>query len=107
MGNNNPVKYIIDNSINNEEGLPGFHYITMDELEQFSIDIIIITSYNFKEEMKRELKRKGYFKTKCQIIDLYQYFYENGLELDEDYHADKISAIDMKQAYEKLRNHSK
>lgn len=107
MGNNNPVKYIIDNSINDEEGLPEFHYITMDELEQFSIDIIIITSYNFKEEMKRELKRKGYFKTKCQIIDLYQYFYENGLELDEDYHADKISAIDMKQAYEKLRNHSK
>lgn len=98
------IKYIIDNSIADEVGLPEFQYIKENEIEKYPINIILITSYNFRKEMKDGLKRLDNSIKRYKVVDLYEYFQENGLQLMEDYRADKISANDMKEAYEKLCN---
>lgn len=81
------VKYIVDRNTVSDvhfEG-PGLHLevITTDEMQKRRIDVVIISSLPYRNEMKAELLETG---IKYQIIDVYEMLEEEGIFLDRGFY---------------------
>lgn len=90
------IKYIIDMSISSSEGWPGCEYIRPEQIDDKGISTILITSYDYRKQMKEELQS---LEDHIRVIDLNEYFEGHGLVLKEDYRADKVSVMDIKEFF--------
>lgn len=76
------VKYIVDN-YSKEQAAKGFHIIRDEELEQYGIDGVIISSFKFREDIVKSLQEKH---PNLKYLNLYDKFAENGIDLQSDYY---------------------
>lgn len=76
------VKYIVDNYSKEQEG-KGFNIIQDEDLEEYGIDGVIISSFKFKEEIISRLQEKH---PNIKYLNLYDKFAENGIDLQSDYY---------------------
>lgn len=75
------VKYIIDNNYKGESQ-SGFRIITQDEINNYHIDGIIISSFKHKESIKN-ITRSNF--PKIEILDIYDELAREGIILNYDY----------------------
>lgn len=85
------VRYIIDKNKEIESVFkgPGLYLdvITPDEMQQNHIDVVIVSSFRYREEIKEELLRS---ENKYQIIDIYDMLEERGIFLDRGFYEQRI-----------------
>ncbi|MDE6568602.1 MAG: hypothetical protein K2K70_12850 [Lachnospiraceae bacterium] len=77
------VKFIIDENYGNKEE-SGFHIINSHQIQDSAIDGIIISSYQYKDEIKDILKRDY---PNIKYLDLYEELENRGFVLDRSYYA--------------------
>lgn len=77
------VKLIIDGHAENYSDDSGFQVIYSNEIEDYGIDGIIISSFKFRNEIKAQIKAEY---PSMQYLDLYDYFEENGVFLRKEYY---------------------
>lgn len=76
------VKYIVDN-YSGQSVQGGFHLIKDEDLEEEGIDAVIISSYKFKDEIAKSLKKRH---SAIQFLDIYARLAEKGIVLHSDYY---------------------
>lgn len=74
------IKFIIDNNANN---ITKYKLINSSEIKFYKIDIIIISSFAYKEEMELEIFNLD---CNCKIIDIYDYLLYHSLKLNEPFY---------------------
>lgn len=91
------VRYIIDKNkeIEREFKGPGLYLdmITPDEMREKHIDVVIVSSFRYREEIKKELMQA---ENRYQIIDIYDMLEEQGIFLDRGFYEQRI----LKEDYE-------
>lgn len=75
------VKTIVDSSKNDFKN-SGFRIITHDQIEQYNIDGIIISSYIYKEEIKKIISDHH---KEIKYLDIYDKLRDNGIILKSSY----------------------
>ncbi|SFI08576.1 hypothetical protein SAMN04487830_12147 [Pseudobutyrivibrio sp. OR37] len=75
------VKIIIDNY--NQENESGFKQISDDQISEFDIDGIIISSYKFRKEIKEKLTK---ICPDIPALDIYDEINARGIKLNADYY---------------------
>lgn len=75
------VKVIIDNY--NQENESGFKQITDNEISEYEIDGIIISSYKFRKEIAAKLKE---ICPSIPVLDIYEEINKRGIKLNADYY---------------------
>lgn len=78
-----PVKFIIDEHVQEYSRDSGFRIINSKEVCVYGIDGIIISSFKYRNEIKA-LIEKEYPSVKC--LDIYDYFEKNGVILRKEYY---------------------
>lgn len=76
------VRYIIDRDCECYGGKMGIKVVTLDEIEKYKIDYIVISSYDYREIWKNELKGK----MDVQIIDLYEILETKGIVCTKEFY---------------------
>lgn len=76
------IKYIIDLELNDliyygDE----YEYLLPRDMEKYNIDIVIVSSFRYREEMKKELQEKGY-----DYIDIYDWLRKNNIYLNQPFY---------------------
>lgn len=77
------VKYIIDENYENVEG-SGFRVLRKHQIGDFGIDGIIISSYQYKDEVKDIIKRDY---SNIAYLDIYEELEKEGVLLNKSYYA--------------------
>lgn len=75
------VKYIIDNNYKGESQ-SGFKIITQDEINNYQIDGIIISSFKYKENIKNIIHSNF---SKIKFLDIYDELEKGGIKLNYEY----------------------
>ncbi len=75
------VKVIIDNY--NQENESGFKQISDEEIRNYDIDGIIISSYKFRNEIKEKLSK---ICPEIPALDIYDEIHKRGIKLNADYY---------------------
>lgn len=75
------VKYIIDNNYKGESQ-SGFKIITQDEINNYHIDGIIISSFKYKENIKNIIHSNF---SKIKFLDIYDELEKGGIKLNYEY----------------------
>ncbi len=76
------VKYIVDNYAASEEDT-GFLLIRDQELEQKGIDAVVLSTFKFREEVKKRLHEDH---PGIPVLDIYDEFEKNGIKMQADYY---------------------
>lgn len=75
------VKYLVDNYAAGEDA--GFSIIKDKELEEKGIDAVVLSTFKFREEVKRNLKENH---PGIPVLDIYEEFEKNGIMMQADYY---------------------
>lgn len=75
------VKYLVDNYAAGEDA--GFSIIKDKELEEKGIDAVVLSTFKFREEVKRNLKENH---PGIPVLDIYDEFEKNGIRMQADYY---------------------
>lgn len=75
------VKYIIDN-YRNEQTQNGFHIICQSEIRENSIDGIIISSFKYREEIRKTIQKDF---PDIRYLDIYEEMEHEGIRLNFEY----------------------
>lgn len=82
------IDYIIDkNKVNYTYFEHSYKCIPEDDLKETKVSYVIISSFSYKEEMKRDIKKQN---VEVKVIDLYEYFLLNGLKLEKVFYDKKF-----------------
>ena len=76
------VKYIVDNYASFREDT-GFSVISDQELEEKGIDAVVLSTFKFREEVKKSLRIKH---PMIPVLDIYDEFEKNGIKMQADYY---------------------
>ncbi len=90
------IKYIIDNNSGNLHS-NGFKIISRDEIDTHKIDGVIISSYKYRKEIRRELLEKYQAK---DVLDVYEVLEKKGISADREFYR-----MDTPYAYYKQINY--
>lgn len=90
------IKYIIDNN-NENSNSNGFKIISREAIDRCKIDGIIISSYKYRNEIRKELLEKYQSK---DILDIYEILEKKGISVDREFYR-----LDTPYAYYKQINY--
>ena len=93
------VQYIIDRSKDAVTNIPGYQYISPEELSSAGVDVVILSSYIYLKELREEAEQ---YPVNVSVIDIYKYLENNGIELSKAFcEMDDITLEDIKQVQER------
>lgn len=90
------VKYIIDQREDVKTRIHGYQYIFPNEIQTEKIDVVILSSFQYLQEIREEAEQ---YPEKIEVIDIYKYLEINGISLNKAfYETDDITMEDIERA---------
>lgn len=86
---NKKVSCIIEKRSDRNLTFRGYPIINEMEIDKYKINTIIIASFKYRKQIKKELEQK-YIEQNIKIIDFYEYFEREGLFLKKAYYFVKL-----------------
>lgn len=94
------VKYIVDRKLEQISKTREYQYIKPQEINNHDIDIVILSSFGHRFDMRKELLNTG---KEYEIIDIYEFLEKNNIVLKQPFYgAEMIEEVDFKKAYKDL-----
>lgn len=93
------IRYIVDKDTSHSELFdgPGFRgkIITPSEMKSVKVDVIILSSFNYRDEMRKELEEGG---KKYQIIDIYKELELRGIAWECAFYETMLTSEEIERA---------
>lgn len=92
----NKVQYIIDKKVDVATRIQGYQYIVPDEMLKAKIDVVILSSFQYLQEIREEMEK---YTGQIEVIDIYKYLENNGIRMSKAfYETDDITMEDIERA---------